>query len=135
MIIRITVHDRRYTDKLKAFANVMNECDTYYNPLFMENYEHAIANDRYRFDYLYELIVTGNAVQPQVDEFVRIIKSKFVYYCNKYPFVVLQSEEKEFMLNNICIDVIRSLTPKDENSEVVYIFPSTLGLYNQTIIL
>lgn len=135
MIIRITVNDRKYTNQLKSFANVMNECDKYYNNSILDNSEQIIADDRYKYDFLYRQIVNGNANEPQIDEFIQIVKSKFVYYCNKYPFVVLMSEEKEYMLNHISIEVIRSLVPKDENDEVVYIFPSVTGLHNQTIIL
>lgn len=135
MIIRITVHDRKYMAALKEFANTLNSCDMFYDDEFADESEKRMLKDQHHFEMLHRLVVTNKIDVRQTLDYIALLKSKFQYYCINYPLSTISQEESEYLISRLDISVITTIAPKDEDGEVLYIFPSKLGMYNQTIIL
>ena len=140
MIIRITVHDSKYINTLKMFSNAMKDCELYYDEdrfVKKDESEEEIRSfrDRYSFENLHHLLIENDISESQKSDYVTMLKSKFKYFCLEYPFSNVSKKDYETIESRLNISIISSLTPRNENNEVLYIVPSRMGMYNQTVIL
>ena len=134
MVIRITAHNKKCTNRLMSFARLMDDCDMYYT-VRKSMRKDKVANDRCAYTYLKNLVALNEADKNQENAFLEIVASKFQTFCTDFPFVVLSDNEKDFLLDNTSIELLYNFIPKDENEEVVYIFPKAYSRFDQTIIL
>lgn len=138
MIIRITVHDSKYINTLKMFSNAMKDCELYYDDTggntANKQKSQAVCNE-YIFDNLHHLLIENSMSEEQASDYIKMLKSKFKYYCLEYPFSNVSRNDYAAIERRLDISLIKSLTPRNENGEVLYIIPSKIGMYNQTVIL
>ena len=134
MIMRVTVHNRKYIPKLEGFIRTLSLCNKYYEPGKNVS-ENLLLNDRYIYETLKEKMSHGDVNMDQVIEFIDIIVSRFKYYCLDCPFTTFDKDEQTYLLANIDISFQTSLTPKSENGEVIYVFLNAASMNNNIIIL
>lgn len=138
MIIRITVHDSKYINTLKMFSNAMKDCELYYDDTggnTANKQKSQAIHDGYFFDNLHHLLIENSMSEEQMSDYIRMLKSKFKYYCLEYPFSNVSRNDYAAIERRLDVSLIKSLTPRNENGEVLYIIPSKIGMYNQTVIL
>ena len=119
------------------FSNAMKDCELYYDDTGENtaNKQKSAIHDRYFFDNLHHLLIENSMSEEQMSDYIRMLKSKFKYYCLEYPFSNVSRNDYAAIEHRLDVSLIKSLTPRNENGEVLYIIPSKIGMYNQTVIL
>lgn len=135
MIIRITVNDRKYIHRLKDFAKAMPLCDEYYGDNISKMRDEYITSGKNNYEYLCQKVANGTANDEQIILLKKIIVSKFKYYCTFYPYVVMNENERNILMNQFKVNILSALTPKPENGEYVYIFLNASLEHNNIIVL
>lgn len=135
MMIQMTVHDNEQTSRLVYFADVMRECDMYYSGSIEYITPEKIARDQIEYVKIWSLIANNTANAAQIDTFEHMIKSKFRYFCYKYPFVSITEDEAKKLVSEFDVKCVNSLVHLNHDKTFLYILPETKTEKFQTIIL
>lgn len=128
MLIRITVEDNDFTEYLEQFAKDL-ELYSYYHKLIMENkFTHELFTEDEHFRQLF--YNTDKYTPELVKELCEIIKHRWKLFVTEILELKYFQDEKtrEYLIENFKVKFQKSLTPKWENGEVVYI---CCGYYNK----
>lgn len=131
MILRITVNDNDFTEYLEQFAEDI-ELFNYTRKLTAENmsvdalYEHIKSKERFR-----ELFYNTEKYTPELaEELCNLIRKHWeIWVTNCLKLEEWQDDDtREYLIKEFKVKFQKSLTPKWENGEVVYI---CCGYYNK----
>ena len=115
MIIRLTLNDNDFTEQLEMFANKLYFMTTC-NP---RDFSSQAYDDVHEFNHLWCELLNGSGKlnDEQHARFYELILKKFEYYVESS----VKEDSKEYFRKNINIRLQKSLTPRNENGEVVYV--------------
>jgi len=121
MIIRITVNDNDFTEYLEQFAGDL-ELRSYYCKLIRKNkftHEHYVYDERFR-QLFYN---TDKYTTELTKELCDMIKHSWEIFVKEILELEDYQDDKtrEYLIKNFKVKFQKSLTPKWENGEVVYI--------------
>ena len=119
MIIKMTIGDNDFTDILESFASRLYVTDT--GPRTDENLM-QLFEDFNTFTRLWNEVTngTGNLTKDEQKIFLDTCKRKFAHYvCNRFDD---EEETRAYLLKNFRASMQKSLTPRWQNGEVVYVF-------------
>lgn len=129
MIIRMTVNDNDFTHVVEGFAAVLYFQETY--PRTNE-YIRDLFDDMEKFRNMWCEVINGSGklTGEQEMEFIDIIRRKYdLYIRRRFDGEGEDASHCDYLLRNINIKLQKSLTPRWENGEVVYVFPNAGGKY------
>lgn len=124
MIIKMTVGDNDFTDILESFASVLFFAET--GDRTDENFA-QLYKDCQEFSRLWNEVNNGSGslTKDERKNFLDICKRKFVHYvCNRFDD---EEETRAYLLQNFRVSMQKSLTPRWQNGEVVYVFIGASG--------
>ena len=127
MIIRLTVRDNDFTSILESFASSLYWQDSY--PRDTANIR-ELLNDMDHFRDMWSEVINGSGklTTEQQDEFLEIVLRKFeTYIRRRFDGDGDDELHRNYLLANIEVKLQKSLTPRWENGEVVYVFPNAGG--------
>lgn len=119
MIVKMTVGDNDFTDILESFASCLYVTET--GPRTDENLMQLIE-DFNNFTRLWNEVNNGSGglTKDDTKTFLDICKRKFSHYvCNRFDD---EEETRAYLLKNFRASMQKSLTPRWQNGEVVYVF-------------
>lgn len=133
MILKLTLKNRHHSKRLAAFAKALPMCENHYDePCVSDKIK---AKDSFQYEYLKTQIANNTADGNQIADFMQAIKSRFEFFCKDYGFTNYEENEISAMMENFHVDVVATLTHKDEKGEVVYVFLNPYNDTNQIVIL
>lgn len=127
MIIRLTVRDNDFTSIIEDFASSLYWQDSC--PRDTMNIR-EFWNDMERFRDMWGEVINGSGklTPEQQSEFLEIVLRKFeTYIRRRFDGDGDDALHRDYLLAKIEVKLQKSLTPRWENGEVVYVFPNAGG--------